>query len=118
MKKLIQFLVLGLIAVTFGCQSETTPPATTPATDQAQISPNTIEIKNFSFTPSDLTVTAGTTVTWNQNDSASHTIVSDGLFTSPTLATGKTYSFKFEKAGEYSYYCSIHPSMKGKITVK
>jgi plastocyanin len=77
-----------------------------------------VEVKNFSFSPMDLTVTAGTTVTWKFDDSAQHTVkASDGSFTSPALSNGKTFSFKFTKPGKYSYICSIHQYMTGTITV-
>jgi plastocyanin len=76
-----------------------------------------VTIKNFAFEPAELSITAGDTVAWANEDSAPHTIKSD-LFQSGALATGDTYQFKFDTAGEYSYNCGIHPSMQGKIIVK
>jgi plastocyanin len=78
---------------------------------------NVIMIENFTFTPKDISIKAGDTVTWKQNDSAPHTIVSPGLFESEVLNRGEEYGFTFFQAGEYDYNCGIHPSMKGKITV-
>lgn len=77
-----------------------------------------VNIKNFMFAM-DVTVTAGSTVTWKNQDGEPHTVASlDGLFRSPALDEGDTYSFKFEKPGVYKYICSIHPKMKATVTVK
>jgi plastocyanin len=79
----------------------------------------TVEVKNFAFSPVDMTVAVGTKVTWKFDDSAGHTVKSDdGTFSSPTLSNGKTFDFTFSKAGTYSYICSIHQYMAGTITVK
>jgi plastocyanin len=75
------------------------------------------------FDPSPVKVKAGGTVTWTNNDSMPHTATSgkdakpDGTFDSKTLAQGKSFSFKFEKAGEFPYYCQIHPTMVGTVSV-
>jgi plastocyanin len=77
-----------------------------------------VTIKNFMFAM-DVTVTAGSTVTWKNQDGEPHTVASlDGLFRSPALDEGDSYSFKFEKPGVYKYICSIHPRMKATVTVK
>ncbi len=78
-----------------------------------------IVMKNFDFSPMDLTVAPSTVVTWKNMDGEPHTVASaDGLFRSPALDQNDTYSFKFDKAGVYKYICSIHPKMKATITVK
>jgi plastocyanin len=78
----------------------------------------TVEIKNFSFSPMTMSVAVGTTVTWKFDDSAQHTVkAADNSFSSPPLSSGKTYAYKFTKAGTYSYICSIHQYMTGTITV-
>ncbi len=77
------------------------------------------------YQPDSLTVSAGTTVIWTNNDNTIHTVTqgnpedfeSDSLFDSGILATGKTFSFKFSDKGVYDYYCTLHPFMKGSITV-
>ncbi|EKD66515.1 MAG: hypothetical protein ACD_49C00038G0049 [uncultured bacterium (gcode 4)] len=80
---------------------------------------NEIIIQIFAFSPETLNIKVGTKVIWKQNDQMPHTIVSnEGLFTSDNLKLGDEFSFVFTKAWEYNYYCSIHPSMKGKIIVK
>jgi len=77
---------------------------------------NEIKIENFAFNPVFLTIKAGTTVTWTNNDSAPHQIKSDN-FNSSLLNKGEKYQFTFSSAGEYDYSCAIHTSMKGKIIV-
>ncbi len=78
-----------------------------------------IVMKNFDFSPMDVTVSAGSTVTWKNMDGEPHTVASaDGLFRSSALDQDDTYSFKFDKPGVYKYICSIHPKMRATITVK
>ena len=77
-----------------------------------------VTIKNFAFDPGDLTVAKGTTVTWKNDDSATHRIKSgDGSFDSKDLKNGDSFDHTFDTAGSFDYICGIHPSMKGKITV-
>jgi len=81
--------------------------------------PNEVRVDNFSFGPETLTVPANSTVTWVNKDDVPHVIASnDGLFKSKALDTDDKYSFTFTKPGTYSYYCSVHPKMVGKIVVK
>jgi plastocyanin len=78
-----------------------------------------VVIDNFSFSPKTFTVPAGATVTWTNHDNAAHTVTSaDNQFKkSPVLKTGQRFSNTFATAGTYSYFCSIHPRMTGKIIV-
>jgi plastocyanin len=87
----------------------------------AQQKPATMEVKidNFSFGPVEVTVPAGTTVTWTNRDDIPHTVVStDGVFKSKVLDTDEKFSFTFSKAGTFPYFCSIHPKMIGKVIVQ
>jgi plastocyanin len=78
-----------------------------------------VAIKNFAFGPAGLTVAPGTTVTWKNSDGEIHTVTSvDGTFRSGALDENDSYSFTFTKPGTYRYICSIHPYMKGTVTVK
>lgn len=78
-----------------------------------------VKINNFAFTPATLTVSAGTQVTWTNNDEIPHNVVSDDkAIKSKVLDTDEKFSFTFSKPGTYSYVCSIHPRMKGKIVVQ
>ena len=79
-----------------------------------------VVIDNFSFSPKTFTVPAGATVTWTNHDRVPHAVVSaDNQFQkSPVLKPGNSFSSTFATAGRYSYFCSIHPRMTGKIIVK
>src|SRR5215211_3049819 len=78
------------------------------------------------FAPDDVQVTVGSMVTWKNDDTASHTVTSgtvqnntptpDGRFDSGILNAGDSFPFVFDKAGEYQYYCTIHPWMTAKVT--
>ena len=93
---------------------------TMPATAASSSGGNTVTIQNFAFTPSSLTVPAGTTVTWTNMDSAPHTVISTSslnVLNSPTLHNGDSFTYTFSKAGTYSYDCTIHPFMTGTVIV-
>jgi plastocyanin len=85
----------------------------------AAASPATVKIDNFAFAPPTLTVTAGTTVTWKNEDDSPHRIGDkNGTLKSAALDTDDTFSHTFAAPGEYPYICTIHPYMAGKIIVK
>jgi plastocyanin len=77
-----------------------------------------ITIKDFMFAPASLTIKAGTTVTWLNEDEEPHTVVSAGLFRSKAIDTKETFTFTFEKPGEYHFVCTIHPQMMGTVIVQ
>jgi plastocyanin len=77
-----------------------------------------IKIDNFSFGP-DLTIAAGTTVTWTNHDDVPHVVASDtNIFKSKALDTADRYSYTFTKPGTYAYYCTVHPKMIAKVVVR
>ena len=81
--------------------------------------PGSVKIDNFSFTPQALTVHPGTKVTWVNKDDVPHTVTSvDKKFGSRALDTDEQFSFTFSAPGTYSYFCSIHPHMTGKVIVQ
>ena len=76
------------------------------------------------FIPSEVTIKVGATVTWSNDDSAAHTVTSgtptdgpDSTFDSSLFMAGTTFTHTFDKAGEYNYFCMVHPWMTGKIQV-
>jgi len=115
--------IMLVLACSFsGCTSAQSPPTTTPTTPAPTGGSNQIAIKNFVFSPATLTLKSGTTVTWTNQDGAPHQVASDPgtpvAFSSDSLANGASYQFTFTRPGTYTYYCTIHPSMKGTIIVQ
>jgi amicyanin len=95
-------------------------PSSAPTGGQATspVASDSVTIHNFAFGPQVVTVKAGTTVHWTNRDAEAHTVTSDnGAFNSPVLQPGTSYSHTFTKPGTYSYHCSIHPFMTGKVVV-
>jgi plastocyanin len=71
------------------------------------------------FNPGVADVSVGTTVTWTNTDSVSHTSTSDRAgWDSGIVAPGRTFSFQFQTAGTFSYHCAIHPGMVGSVVVR
>jgi plastocyanin len=77
-----------------------------------------VHIDNFVFAPALLTVKVGTTVKWTNRDDIPHTVVCAGKFRSKTMDTDGTFEFTFTAAGEYKYFCSLHPHMTGTVKVE
>jgi plastocyanin len=78
-----------------------------------------VTIANFAFAPAELAITAGTTVTWTNNQIAPHTVTADmgGLFDSGILNQGQTFSHTFNEPGEFPYHCEVHPTMMAVVKV-
>jgi len=106
--KAARAVMLALLATTLpGLANAQTPDATV------------VMARDFMFMPTSLTIKAGSTVTWTNEDEEPHTIVSDaGLFRSAAIDTNESFSFRFDKPGTYHYACSIHPRMVGTIIVQ
>jgi plastocyanin len=88
--------------------------------DLGSSSTNQVNIKSFAFNPANITVKVGTTVTWTNNDSATHTVTeTDGQNgpNSGNLEPGKSFTFTYDTAGTFKYHCAIHPNMTGTVTV-
>jgi plastocyanin len=86
--------------------------------DAHAVETTNVMIDNFTFEPAQLTVKVGTTVTWKNRDDIPHTVVSAGKFRSKTMDTDDSYSFTFTAAGDYKYFCSLHPHMTGTVKVE
>jgi len=93
--------------------------ACAPAANAAVPAPVTVKIANFTFGPEQISISPGVTVTWVNEDDIPHTVVASDnkTFRSKVLDTGERFSFTFTVAGTYSYFCSIHPHMTGKVVV-
>ena len=91
------------------------------ATQAAVPAGNVVEVKvdNFSFSPQTITIKPGTTVIWTNRDDIPHTVVSDDkVFKSKVLDTDEKFTYTFDKAGNFPYFCSVHPKMTGKVIVQ
>ena len=122
----------ALVAACGGSSSaNTTTPTTPAATTGGTATASAVAIQNFAFTPKTLTVAPGTTVTWTNNDSTPHNVISTvsislnsattSTIASANLNQGQTFSFTFTKKGVYFYECSIHKalaSMHAEVIVK
>jgi plastocyanin len=89
---------------------------TAPAAGDAQVT-----IGAFSFSPAELSVAAGTRVTWTNRDDIPHALASSDdprRMRSPPLDTGDSFAFTFDQPGIYRYVCSMHPHMQGMVTVR
>ena len=85
----------------------------------AKAAPAAVVIHNFHFMPQTLTVVAGTTVTWTNTDPDIHTVTDRGhAFHSAALDTRDTFSYTFKTLGAFTYFCTFHPMMVGRIIVK
>jgi plastocyanin len=81
--------------------------------------PVEVKIDNFVFAPNTVTVPVGTTLHWTNRDDIPHNVVSeDKSFKSKVMDTDESFSYTFTKPGTYTYFCSIHPKMAGKVVVQ
>jgi len=97
----------------------TEPSDTTTGSSGQQGAADEVTIADFAFDPAELEVAAGATVTWTNNDSATHTVESDDeTLMSDDLPNGATYEMTFDEPGTYEYVCGIHPNMSGTVIVK
>ncbi len=112
--------LVASVAITAACSSTAAPATSAPAAGGGSAG---IDISGFTFSKTALDVTKGTTVTWSNKDGTTHHVTSgtpptgDGKFDGP-VAGGATFSFTFNDAGTFKYFCSIHNTMTGTITVK
>ena len=108
-------LIIGGLLAVVSCGSSSSTPTSTPTQTQG----NTVNIQNEAFSPAMLTVSAGTTVTWTNNDAIVHTVTSDtGLFDSGQMSQGSHFSHTFSDKGTFQYHCTIHTTMHGTIIVQ
>ncbi len=78
-----------------------------------------VDIINFSFVPTPVTITAGSSITWTNRDGVQHTVVEDtNKFASDGLDTSAKFTQTLNTPGTYTYHCSIHPNMKATVIVK
>lgn len=117
--KLKAILMIVSIILLTACSMKTSP---TDAGNQPLIpvtGEKNVTIDNYAFSPADLTVKVGTTVTWTNKDAAGHNVIAtdNSWGSSSLLKTGQSYRYTFTKAGTFPYHCGIHTEMKATITV-
>lgn len=123
-------IMLLAINLAIGCGGASSASGPSTSTGNPPPPANTVRVTNNAFTPGDLTVPAGTTVTWNWDSCSSdpygtgqtcvsHSVVlDDGSVASATLSTG-SFTHQFTTAGTYPYHCAIHgAAMSGRIIVQ
>ncbi len=120
-RRISQILILAALAAFFAfssCRKDSSNPYGGSSSNPP--GPNTVTMVNIAFSPSSLTVTRGTTVTWKNNDGVAHTSTSDtGVWETGNIASGGSKTTTFNTAGTYKYHCTIHGfSMSGTIIVQ
>ena len=116
-------ILASLLAGTVACgQSSPTTPTTTPSPSNGMtvsIVSGARTLTTTAFNPSPITVPSGSTVTWMNDDSITHTSTSNSsVWDSGTIAPGATFSHTFSTPGTFQYHCAIHPNMVGTVTVQ
>lgn len=123
-KQVRSILIPAIIAISMlmaGCGEDSTGPGLDNGGDDED--PNVVEMVGQSFSPDNLEVEVGTTVTWNNESSLTHTVTSgsnrdhDGTFDSGNVAPGESFSYTFTETGTFDYFCRPHTGMNGTITV-
>lgn len=105
-------------APTTAAQTPTSAGADTTTGDDTGGATASIQIADFAFSGPD-SIAAGTTVTVSNGDGVAHTFTSeDDVFDSGSIASGESFQFTFDEAGEYTYFCEFHPQMTGTLTVE
>jgi plastocyanin len=79
-----------------------------------------VSMKDIKFNPGSVTVNAGDTVTWVNDDSVGHDVTADGFKSGDpgAMQNGDTFEHTFDAAGKFDYVCTVHPGMEGSVTVK
>jgi len=111
----MKFLPLLLGSTVFVALAAHAAAGVSPSADSHQ----PVAIQKFAFAPKEITITAGTTLVWTNHDETPHTIIAtDGSFVSKAMDTDDRYEHMFATAGDYNYFCTLHPYMTGTIHVR
>jgi len=112
--------VLGLSTMSFHAVNHPIAITDVPLEAETQTTAaNDVSVNNFSFAPAMASARLGATITWTNRDDVPHTVVStEQKFKSPVLDTGEKFSHRFDEAGTFKYFCSLHPKMTGQVVVE
>jgi plastocyanin len=116
-------LVLVTVVALSSCGSNSTPTMPSASSGNTNGTPITIVsgaqvLTTTAYNPNPLTITAGTTVTWTNQDSTTHTATSDTGVFNGTVGPNQQYSFTFPNKGTFTYHCSLHPNMVASVIVQ
>jgi plastocyanin len=117
--KIAPVFFLFIIILFSGCSKNDNPasPVSNPAT-------NEILMQNIAFSPASKTVSVGTTIKWTNKDNTTHDVISgtrgnpSGVFNSGDIGPNGEFTFTFDQAGNFPYFCSHHAGMNGTIIVQ
>ena len=112
-------LISAMLAMMSGCgNGYSSPSSYSSGTPPPPPSPNTVVMANMSFSPSTLSVTRNTTVTWKNDDGVTHTATSDASqWNTGDIVGGASKTITFTTAGTFTYHCTYHSMMTGTIIV-
>lgn len=117
-------LLFIFTASAVGCAPTSSAPASVSPSVQpasstvpsASGSGKSVIMKNHAFSPAELTIAKGETVTWTNEDAATHDVAGN-TFKSDAMKKGDTFSYTFNETGTIDYTCTLHPGMDGKVIV-
>jgi amicyanin len=125
---LVACLAVGLVVAGCGGDDDEGDSGSAATTEEQQPAPEAegggggteVSMKDIKFDPSDVTVKAGDTVTWVNDDSVGHDVTGDDFKSGDAgaMQNGDTFEHTFDAAGTFDYVCTVHPGMKGTVKVE
>ncbi len=112
MKWTTKILIIMLISIIAGC----TQRSVTDGADTTEPGDNVVEMRDTQFIPPSISILAGETVIFRNEDNDAHTVTGFGV--DVQLEPEETYTHLFEESGTFQYVCSIHPGMSGQVIVR
>jgi plastocyanin len=122
MTRIFRFaFMMTALTLASSCGSSSSP--TSPSTGSNTGTPITIVsgaqvLTTTAYSPNPLTITSGTTVTWTNKDSTTHTATSDSGLFNGSVAPNAQFSYMFANKGTFTYHCTLHPNMVGSVVVQ
>lgn len=120
--RLALILTAATIVASCGSSSTNTTTPTSPSTPAGSTPVSIVSgaslLTTTAFSPNPLTVSAGTTVTWTNNDKTTHTVTSNSGAFNGSVSPNAQFSYTFATAGTFAYHCTIHPGMVATVTVQ
>jgi plastocyanin len=113
---ILKVMLITTVVIMAGC-TKSNNPVYTSTNSGGSPGANEVWMQGIAFVPASKTISVGTTITWTNKDNTTHIVTSgipnypDGIFKSGSMNNGDTYSFKFNTAGTFKYYCFIHGAM-------